>query len=117
MAWSSTLVSGAWRFQQWSGAYISYTLKVVHSTLLGLFHKRLGIPNANGEFSQEPMSGTWLFCLTPLLTSVEFPQEPICGWYMAVLLDTPAGECGISPGDYLWVVLLCRHGCSPHMGR
>ena len=26
-----------------------------------------------GEFAQEPMGGTWLLCLTPLLASVEFP--------------------------------------------
>ena len=72
VVWSSTLVCGAQLSQQWSGACLSYTLKVAYSSLLGLFDKCLG---------------------------------------------TPAGECGISPGDYLWVVLLCKHGCSDHVGR
>ena len=65
-----------------------YTLKVVYSTLLGLFNKCLGTPDANCGI---------------------FPTA--CGWYMAVLLDTPASRSGISPGAYLWVVPLCRHGC------
>ena len=72
VVWSSTLVCGAQLSQQWSGACLSYTLKVAYSSLLGLFDKCLG---------------------------------------------TPAGECGISPGDYLWVVLLCKLGCSDHVGR
>ena len=37
VAWSSTLGCGARLSQQWSGACLSYTLKVVFSTLLGLF--------------------------------------------------------------------------------
>ena len=36
MTWSSTLVYGARRSQQWSGACLNYILKVVYSTLLGL---------------------------------------------------------------------------------
>ena len=32
-------------------------------------------------------------------------------------LGTPAGKCGISSGDYLWVVPLCRHSYSDHMCR
>ena len=32
-------------------------------------------------------------------------------------LGTPAGKWGISPGAYLWVVPLCRHGCSGHVCR
>ena len=44
--------------QQWSGACLSYTLKVVHSTLLGLL----------------------ISVLAPLMASGEFPQELVCGW-------------------------------------
>ena len=72
MTWSSTLVYGAQLFQQWSGACLSYTLKVLYSTLLGLFGKCLG---------------------------------------------TPEAKWGIFPGACLWVVPLCRHGCSDHMCR
>ena len=72
VAWSSTLVHGAQQSQQWSGACLSYTLRVVCSTLLGLFDKCLGTP------------------------------------------DTKWGLC---PGVYLWVVPLCRHGCSDHVCR
>ena len=32
------------------------------------------------EVAQKPLGDPWLFCLTSLLASVEFPQEPICGW-------------------------------------
>ncbi|KAF6119901.1 hypothetical protein HJG60_010284 [Phyllostomus discolor] len=32
-------------------------------------------------------------------------------------LGTPNAKCGISPGDYLRVVPLCKHCCSDHMGR
>ena len=35
---------------------------------------------ASGGFAQESVGGTWMFCLTPLLVSVEFPQEPTYGW-------------------------------------
>ena len=72
VAWSSTLVCGARLSQQWSGACLSYTLKVVCSTLLGLSDK---------------------------------------------CLDTPDARCGISPGAYLWVVPLCRHGYYDHVCR
>ena len=41
--WSSSLVCGAWLSQQWSGACLSYTFRVVHSTLPGLLSKCLGI--------------------------------------------------------------------------
>ena len=36
--------SGVWTWlsQQWSGACLSYTFKVVNATPLGLFHKCLG---------------------------------------------------------------------------
>ena len=59
---------------QWSGTGLSYTLKVVYSTLLGLFNKCLGTLDANWGI---------------------FPGAYGC--YMAVLLDTLAGKCGISP--------------------
>ena len=93
-AWSSPLVCGAWLSQQWSGACLSYILKVVYSTLLGLFDKCLGIPDAN-----------WGIC------------PGTYGWHLAVLLDTPSGKYGIFPGACLWVVPLCRHGCSDHVCR
>ena len=57
MTWSSTLVYGARRSQQWSGARLSYTLKVVHSTLLGLLISVLASLIASGEFAQEPIYG------------------------------------------------------------
>ena len=91
---SSTLACGARLSQQWSGTCLSHTLKVVHSTLLGLSDKCLGTPDAKWGIFQGAH-----------------------GWYMAVLLDTPAGKCGISPGPYLWLVLLCRHGYSNYMCR
>ena len=78
MAWSSTLVCGAQLSQQWSGTCLSCTLKVVSSTLLGLFDKCLGTPDAKWEI----FPGTY-------------------GWYMAVLLGSPDGKCGISPGACL----------------
>ena len=78
MTWSSTLVYGARRSQQWSGARLSYTLKVVHSTLLGLL----------------------ISVLASLIASGEFAQEPIYGWShsadMAVLI-TCADVLGVSP--------------------
>ena len=50
VAWGSTLVCGARLSQQWSGACLSYTLRVVCSTPLA-----------------------------PLMASVDFPQEPVYG--------------------------------------
>ena len=93
VAWSSVVLGcGARLSQQWSGACLSYTWKVVHSPHLGLFNKCLGTPDA---------------------------RYGICpgayGCYMAVLLGTPAGKWGISPGASLWVVPLCRQGCSDPM--
>ena len=79
VAWSSTLVCGARPSRQWSGACLSYTLKVVYSTLLDLLNKCLGPPDAKCRI---------------------FPGA--YGWYMAVLLDSPAGQCGLFPGAYLW---------------
>ena len=69
-------------------------MRVVHSTLLGLFDEYLGILDTKWQFSP----GAY-------------------GWYMAALLDTPVGKYGISPGAYLWGVLLCGHSCSDHMCR
>ena len=40
----------------------------------------LATPMPSAVFAQEPMGGAWLFCLTPLLASVELPQEPIYAW-------------------------------------
>ena len=89
VVWSSALVCGARLCQQWSGACLSYTLKVVDSTLLlGLFDKCLGTTDA--KCGSCPGA---------------------CWWYMAVLLGTPDGKC-LSVGG-----LLCRHGCSDHMCR
>ena len=94
VAWSSTLVCGARLSQQWSGTCLSCTLKVGYYTLLGLSDKCLVTPGAKwGIFSRA------------------------YGWDMAVVLDSPAGKCRISPGAHLWVVLLCRQGCSDHMCR
>ena len=52
------MVRGAQLSQQWSGACLSYTLKVVGSTPLGLL----------------------ISVLAPLMESGGFPQEPIIGW-------------------------------------
>ena len=68
VAWSSTLECGAWLSQQWSGACLSYTLKVVDSMLLGLL----------------------ISVLAPLMASGDSPQGAIYGWShsaaMAVLI-------------------------------
>ena len=57
VAWSSTLVSRAWLSQQWSGACLSYFMKVVNSTLLGLLINVLASLEANEEFIWEPIYG------------------------------------------------------------
>ena len=46
VAWSSTLGCAARLSQQWSGNCLSYILRVVYSTLLGLSDKCLGTPDA-----------------------------------------------------------------------
>ena len=94
VAWGSTLESGVWLYQQWSATCFSYRLKVEYSTLLGLFDKCLGTPDAKWGM---------------------YPGA--CGWYTIALLNTPVGKCGISPGAYLWVVPLCRPVCSGLMCR
>ena len=80
MLWSSTLVCGARLSQQWSGACLSYTLRLVDSHLLGLLISVLAPQIPIGEFAQEPMGGAWLFSLALQLASVEFAQDPIYGW-------------------------------------
>ena len=72
VAWGSTLGCGARLCQQWSGACLGSPWKVVDPTLLGLFDKCHGAPGAKAGI---------------------YPGA--CGWYMAVLLDTPAGTWGI----------------------
>ena len=94
VSWSNTLVCGGQLSQECSGTCFSYTLKMVYSTLLGLFDKCL--------CTHDAMCGI---------------SPGAYGCYMAVLLDSLAGKCGMSPGASLWVVLLCRHGCSDHTGR
>ena len=65
---AATLVCGTQLSQQWSGACLSHTLKVVSSTILDFL----------------------ISVLAPLMPSGEFPQEPIYGWSrsadMAVLI-------------------------------
>ena len=51
VAWSSTLVCRAQLSQQWPGACLSYTLKVIYSTLLGLLISILAPMIASGDFS------------------------------------------------------------------
>ena len=75
---SSTLVCGAQLSQQWFGACLSYTLRVVDSTLLGL------------------LISVW----APLMASREFPWEPLCGWSCftdTAVLVTCADILGVSP--------------------
>ncbi|KAF6125194.1 hypothetical protein HJG60_009719 [Phyllostomus discolor] len=72
VAWSSTLVCGARLSQQGSGTGLSYTLKLVHSTPLGLFNKCLGTPDA-----KEPMDRI---------------SPGAYGWYTAILLDNPCWQ-------------------------
>ena len=77
VTWSSTLVCGAWLSQQWSGVCLSYTLRVVNSTLLAL-----------------------LSVLAPLIPSGDFPQKPIYGWSHSVDMDvlvTCVDILGMSP--------------------
>ena len=75
VAWSSTVVCDAQVSQQWSGACLCYTLKVVYSTLLGPFHKSLGTPDASVEFAQKPVGGIWLLSLTPCWHVGSFPRS------------------------------------------
>ena len=100
MTWSSTRVCGARLSQQWSGACLSYTLKVVFSTLLGLLISVLALLMPSGEFVQEPMGGTWLFCLAPMTASGDFLQKPNCGWSHfpdVAILIVCADVLGVSP--------------------
>ena len=92
VAGSSILLCGARLTQQWPGTCLSYNLKVVSSTLLGLSENCLGTPDAKCGI---------------------FPWS--CQWYMAILSDTLDDKCGIFPRAYLWVVPLCRHVSSNHM--
>ena len=78
VAWRSTLVCGARLSQQWAGACLSYNFKVVDSPLLGLL----------------------ISVLEPLMTSVEFPQDPIYGWSCSAdtaVLIMCADILGVSP--------------------
>ena len=96
---SSTRVCEAQWSQQWSGASLGYPLKVVGSTL-----SDLGTPDAKEG---------------------NYPGSH--GWYMAVLLDTPAGKWGIpqepvyggSRSADMAVLVTCAGilGVSDHMGR
>ena len=63
MVRSSPLGCGARPSQQWPGACLSYALRGVDSTLLGLLTSVLAPPMESGEF----------------------PQEPICGWSRSVV--------------------------------
>ena len=74
VARSSTGLCGAQLSQQCSGTCLCYTLKMVYSTLLGLFSKCIGTPDAK-----------WGIC------------SGAYGWFMAVPLHTRDGKCGISP--------------------
>ena len=88
VVWSSALVCGARLCQQWSGACLSYTLKVVDSTLLlGLFDKCLDTPAGN----------------------CGIPQALICGWSRSAdraVLITCAGIVGVSPYPNVFKCLL-----------
>ena len=78
MVRTSSLVCGAQLSQQWSGACLIYTLKVVSSTLLGLL----------------------ISVLAPLMPSGEFSQDPIYGWPHSAdltILTTCADILGVSP--------------------
>ena len=91
---------GARLSQQWSGACLGSPWKVVDPTLLGLFDKCHGAPVPRGGFTQEPVGGTWLFCLTLLLASVEFLQDPVCRWSHSADTAVPiicADILGVSP--------------------
>ena len=78
--------------EQLSGMWISAVSAVVWTLLQLYLENCVLIPSGSFlvnvlapllpsvEFSQEPMDGTWLFCLTHLLASMEFPQDPIYGW-------------------------------------
>ena len=66
VAWRSTLVCGAGLSQQWSGACLSYTLRVVDSTLLGPLISVLAQLLASGNFPRilsmgGPALKTWPF--------------------------------------------------------
>ena len=95
-AWhqSSTLVCGARLSQQWSGACLSYTSKVVYSTLLGLFDKCPGTPDAK-----------WGIC----------PGAYVYGWFRSAdttALTTCSDVLSVSPKQMclLWP---CGQMCLP----
>ena len=84
----------------------------MHFTLLDLFDKCFSTPNAKfGICPVAYMGGTQVFCLTPLLASVEFAQESICGWSHSAdraALTTRAGILSVSP---------CQTSLLDHVGR
>ena len=67
MAWSNILVCGA-QLLAVVWACLSYTLKVVYSTLLGLSVSILESLMASGEFIQEPIN--WWSCSADMAVQI-----------------------------------------------
>ena len=78
VVWSRITVCGAQLSEQWPGACLSYTLKVVDSTFMVLL----------------------ISALVPLMASGEFPQASIYGWSRSAdttVRITCADISGVSP--------------------
>ena len=103
MAWSSALGWGAQLSQQWSAACLSYTLRVMSSTLRGLLVNVSAPLVPSGESPQEPVWGgparrhgcsvtraDARVCLLARRVQcdwvVSFPLEPTCRGQLAAIL-------------------------------
>ena len=83
---SSTVVCGAQLSQQWSGTCLSYTLKVVFSTLPGLLITVLAPLMASGEFPQELICGRSCSAdMAVLVTCADILDVPLCQMHLTWL--------------------------------
>ena len=66
-------------------------------------------------------SGVWSSAVSAIVWSLSQLYFESWGLHPSGPFDkclcTLHAKCGISPGAYLWVGLLCRHGCSDHVSR
>ena len=100
----AALACGARLSQQWSGACLSYTLKVVDSTLLGLLISVLAPLMASGEFPQEPIH-RW-FCSTDmvvLITCVDILGYPLARCVCSDLLASFLNQSVITDWQSSWL--------------
>ena len=69
-----------------------------------------GVEQHSGEWSLAVSAVVWSLPQLYLESGTLHPSGSL-----DKCLGTPAGKWTISPGASLWVVPLCRHGCSDHM--